>query len=177
MPAVPRSRRPQGRNRGETLLPPLDLALLCAATFANGFLAGGSIDKSLTQLPARRTIGLQAMAAYNRATDMGPGFILYPAFGLGAPALTLAVAALMATGPVVPSSLQLWAAVAAVLSVGHVLTTSRAAPTLLRIRRRIPPEDELRRIYDRFARWQGARAVLPVSTFIATILALAAVGP
>ncbi len=158
------------------MLPALDLALLCAATFANGFLAGGSIDKSLTQLPARHTIGLQAMAAYNRATDMGPGLLLYPGFGLGAPALTIAAAALLATGTPNPSAVEGWALLAAVLSVGHILTTSRAAPTLLRIRRQIPPEDELRRIYDRFARWQGARAVLQVSTFIATILALAAVG-
>ncbi len=158
------------------MVPALELALLAGATFANGFLAGGSIDKSLMQLPARRTIGLRAMAAYNRATDMGPGLILYPAFGLGAPALTIIAAALLATGPAVPAALLLWAAVAAVLSVGHVLTTSRAAPTLLRIRREVPPEEELRRIYDRFARWQGARAVLQVSTFVATILALAAVG-
>ncbi len=158
------------------MLPIPDLALLCAATFANGFLAGGSIDKSLTQLPARHTIGLQAMAAYNRATDLGPGLLLYPAFGLGAPALTIAAAALLATSAPVPSVVQGWALVAAVLSLGHILTTSRAAPTLLRLRREMPPEDDLRRIYDRFARWQGARAVLQVSSFIATILALAAVG-
>ncbi len=158
------------------MVPTIDLGLLCAATFANGFLAGGSIDKSLTQLPARRTLGLPAMAAYNRATDMGPGLILYPAFGLGAPALTIAAAALLAAEPTVPGALQFWILAAAILSAGHVLTTSRAAPTLLRLRRTVPPEEELRRIYDRFARWQGARAVLQVSAFVATILALAAVG-
>ncbi len=154
----------------------LEIALLCAATFTNGFLAGGSIDKSLTQLPARRKIGLQAMAAYNRATDLGPGLVLYPAFGLGAPALTIAAAALIAAGPAVPGTVLAFAIAAAVLSVGHVATTARAAPTLLRIRRIIPPEDELRRIYDRFAFWHGARAVLQVSTFVVTILLLATVG-
>src|SRR2546430_4022751 len=67
-------------------------ALLIAAAIANGLLAGASLDKVLVQLPARRKIGLHAMAEYNRATDLGPGLILYPALGLGAPLLTIAAA-------------------------------------------------------------------------------------
>src|SRR2546421_326770 len=39
----------------------LELALLALALILNGLLAGASLDKAITQLPARRTIGLRAM--------------------------------------------------------------------------------------------------------------------
>src|SRR2546427_8979912 len=44
----------------------LQWSLLAAATIFNGILAGGSLIKSVVELPARRTIGLPAMAAYHR---------------------------------------------------------------------------------------------------------------
>ncbi|TLZ90289.1 MAG: hypothetical protein E6K04_07525, partial [Methanobacteriota archaeon] len=56
----------------------LELALLAVALILNGLLAGASLDKAITQLPARRKIGLRAMAEYHRATDLGPGLFLYP---------------------------------------------------------------------------------------------------
>src|SRR5256885_7650987 len=63
----------------------LELALLALALILNGLLAGASLDKAITQVPARRTIGLRAMAEYHRATDLGPGLFLYPILDLGAP--------------------------------------------------------------------------------------------
>jgi hypothetical protein len=62
-------------------------------------------------------------------------------------------------------------AIGAVLSIGHVITTARAASTLLRLRKGILPEKELSDVYQRFATWSGARSVLQVSTFIVVILA------
>jgi len=41
----------------------LERSLLVAATIVSDILAGGSLIKSVVELPARRTIGLAAMAA------------------------------------------------------------------------------------------------------------------
>src|SRR5881396_3245019 len=65
----------------------LEWGLLVAATVLNGILAGGSLIKSVVELPARRIIGLPAMAAFHRAADLRTGFLIYPALGLGAPAV------------------------------------------------------------------------------------------
>ncbi|TLZ94134.1 MAG: hypothetical protein E6K04_02135, partial [Methanobacteriota archaeon] len=102
----------------------LELALLAVALILNGLLAGASLDKAITQLPARRKIGLRAMAEYHRATDLSPGLFLYPILGLGAPLLTWAAAVALFQGGDVSSAVILWIAVGAVLSIGHVITTA-----------------------------------------------------
>ncbi len=152
----------------------LGSALLIAATIANGLLAGASLDKALVQLPARRKIGLHAMAEFNRSTDLGPGLVLYPALGLGAPLLTIAAAMAVYFGGDESNAGAPWILLGALLSVGHMITTARAAPNLLRLRRSIPADDQLEGLYHRFAGWSGARAVLQVSTFVVVVIALMA---
>src|SRR5207245_6626843 len=82
----------------------LEWSLLVAATLLNGILAGGSLIKSVVELPARRTMGLPAMAAYHRAADLRTGFLIYPALGLGAPALTIALGITFVLDPTVPTT-------------------------------------------------------------------------
>src|SRR5438132_11758996 len=149
----------------------LQLALLAVALILSGLLAGASLDKAITQLPARRKIGLRAMAEYHRATDLGPGLFLYPILGLGAPLLTWAAAVALFQGGDVSSGAILWIAVGAVISIGHVLTTAMAAPNLLRLRKGIPPEKEPGELYRRFGRWAGGRALLQVSTVVVVVIA------
>jgi len=149
-------------------------ALLIAAAIANGLLAGASLDKALVQLPARRKIGLHAMAEYNRATDLGPGLILYPALGLGAPLLTIAAAMAVYFGLDVSNAGVSWILLGALLSVGHMITTAQAAPNLLQLRGSIPADGELEGLYGRFAGWSGVRTLLQVSTFIVVVVALIA---
>src|SRR5437016_6105594 len=98
----------------------LELALLAVALILNGLLAGASLDKAITQLPARRKIGLRAMAEYHRATDLGPGLFWYPILGLGAPLLTLAAAVALLQGGDVSSGAILWIAVGAVLLICNI---------------------------------------------------------
>src|SRR5205809_1399531 len=112
----------------------LELALLAVALILNGLLAGASLDKSITQLPARRKIGLRAMAEYHRATDLGPGLFWYPILGRGAPLRTWAAAVALLQGGDVSSRASLWIAVRADLSIGYVITTAIAAPHLLHLR-------------------------------------------
>src|SRR5437879_11914947 len=110
----------------------LELALLAVALILNGLLAGASLDKAITQLPARRKIGLRAMAEYHRATDLGPGLFLYPILGLGAPLLTWAAAVALFQGGDVSSAVILWIAVGAVLWIGDGFLTEMVARQRLR---------------------------------------------
>src|SRR5437016_11530841 len=106
----------------------LEWGLLVAATLLNGILAGGSLIKSVVELPARRGIGLAAMAAYHRAADLRTGFLIHPALGLGAPALTIALGITFVVDRTSPATSASFAYVAAALSAAHVLATTRAAP-------------------------------------------------
>ena len=151
---------------------PLTIALLVAATAADGILAGASLDQSIKQLPARHRMGMIAFSVYSRASDLGPGIIWYATLGIGAALLTVAaaIAALFqGTAPV-----HAWPiSIAAGLAVLHSLTTSRAAPT--NFKQRGVPNDEaaLATIFKRFERWQTARVSLQALTFAAALWALA----
>src|SRR5438034_1963267 len=155
----------------------LEQALLAATLILNGLLAGASLEKAIIQLPARRKIGLRAMAEYHRATDLGLGLGLffYPPLGLGAPVLTWAAAAALFQGGDVSGGAMTWIGAAAVLSIGHVLTTIGSARNLLRLRKGILPEKDLSDPYQRFATWSGARSFLQVSTFIVVVIAAVSV--
>src|SRR5438309_4238548 len=149
----------------------LALDLLAVALILRGLRAGARLDKAITQIPARREIGLRAMAEYQRASDLSPGLFLSPILGLGAPLLTWAAAVALFQGGDVSSAVILWIAVGAVLSIGHVITTAMAVPNLLRLRKGILPEKELGELYQRFARWSGVRSLLQVSTFMVVVIA------
>ena len=160
-----------------TMTSTLEWSLLVAATLLNGILAGGSLIKSVVELPARRGIGLAAMAAYHRAADLRTGFLIHPALGLGAPALTIALGITFVVDRTSPATSASFAYVAAALSAAHVLATTRAAPNLLRLRSEISEEAILVDIYGGFTRWQTVRALLQIAAFVAVVLSLASLQP
>jgi hypothetical protein len=147
------------------------IALLVAATAADGILAGASLDQSIKQLPARHRMGIIAFSSYSRASDLGPGVIWYAALGIGAALLTLATAiaaffqgaASSHAGPIY---------ITAGLAVLHSLVTTQAAPTNFRQRKVANDEAALTAIFNRFERWQTLRVVLQVLTFAAALWAL-----
>jgi hypothetical protein len=59
--------------------------------------------------------------------------------------------------------------VASVLCVLHLLTTARAAPTMMRVGRSEDREEVIEHLLDRFVRWSWARAILQILT-AATLL-------
>ncbi len=134
----------------------LEWGLLVAATVLNGILAGGSLIKSVVELPARRIIGLPAMAA---------------------PAVTIALGTTFALDRGVSTTAASFAYFAAALSAAHVFATTRAAPNLLILRSGIPEETVLGQVYRGFTQWQTVRAILQVATFLAVVLALASLLP
>jgi hypothetical protein len=75
------------------MLQTFTIALLAAATAADGILAGASLDQSIKQLPARHRMGAIAFSVYSRAADLSPnGIIWYALLGNGAAIFTLATA-------------------------------------------------------------------------------------
>ncbi len=151
--------------------------LAVAATALGGILAGGSFDRAVVQLPAWQRLGAGPWAAYSRLADLRVGVVLYPIVGLGAPILSLAAAAAFFLGGGEPRGAAIPLVSAAALSVGHVFTTSRAAPNMLRLRHTDDP-DIVQRSLSGFERWSAPRAALQVLTFAANLWALVAVlGP
>src|SRR5216684_3411275 len=141
------------------------LVLLGVATVVDGLLAGASVDQSIKQLPARHRIGMRAYSAYSKASDLANGRFLYPALGVGGAALTIA-AAIWALALHLPTGHLAPVLVAGVLSVAHSITTARAAPINWSQRTVDTNEAALALISLRFGRWQAARAVLQVATFL-----------
>ena len=155
----------------------LQWSLLAAATILNGILAGGSLIKSVVELPARRAIGLPAMAAYHRAADLHTGLWVYLALGLAAPALTIALGMAFVIDHAPPVTGASFVYLAAALSLAHIFATTRAAPNLLKLRRGIPEETILAEMYGAFTRWQTVRAILQLAAFVTVVLALASLVP
>jgi hypothetical protein len=131
----------------------------------------------LVQLPARHRLGPVAFAHYARAADLGNGRILYPLLGIGGPVAAwaaLAVAvwsdASASSGPVTPPLV-----VSAVLAVLHLLTTARAAPTLIRVGRTEDRPELLGPLLDRFTWWSWPRGILQALNAVALVWALLAV--
>jgi hypothetical protein len=117
----------------------------------------------------RRVIGPAAYAAYARAADGGNGIAWYATLGAGTAALTLATAA--ATLRAGPSPRARTAAAAAgILSLAHSLTTTKAAPIMLGLRRDDRGSQQLAEALDRFQRWQTIRAILQAATLGASLM-------
>jgi hypothetical protein len=149
------------------------LWLLVAAVLGNGLLVGASLDQTIKQLPTRRRIGVVAFSEYSKAGDLGRGIAWYATLGIGAALLTLGAAVLgLSDRPDGPTAVALWLAL--VLTVAHSLATARAAPTNFSQRAAAGDPARLAAIFDRFERWQTARATLQVLTLLSVTWALAA---
>lgn len=147
------------------------LSTILIATALNGGWAGGSLEASLFKLPARRRIGIVAYAAFARGNDLGNGRVVYPVWAISA-TLIVFIATGVAAVSRASGGLVLPLALASATSIGHFLTTSQAAPTMLSLKN--TPDDEalLKPKLDHFERWQAARATLQVLTFLVLLWAL-----
>ena len=149
----------------------LTLVLIALATVVNGLLAGGSLDKALVQLPARKRMGIVGFAAFSRANDLGNGLVVYPVAGILAALSTLAAAISAYFQGAAPE--QAWPLyVAALLAVLHSFTTARAAPNMLSLRNAGDDGALLTKTLERFTAWHNVRAVLQVLNFVMLVWAL-----
>jgi len=147
--------------------------LVIVALVPNLLLGAGGIDRLIVQVPGWFRIGPVAFARYARATDLGNGLVLYPVLGISAPLLTLAslVVALVQHASTQVTTLLV---VASVLSVLHSITTTQAAPTMMRVGRAGDDEAAIAPLMDRFARISVVRAVLQALTAAVLLWALIA---
>ena len=147
------------------------LALIIAATALNGLLAGMSFDGALVKLPARRRIGAVAYATFARGNDLGNGLWVYPSTAISAAVLTI-LATIVAYAEHASAVLLVPLSIATLISVGHFLATSQAAPIMLRVGKTADDEALLAPLLDRFARWSEVRATLQVLTFFVMLWAV-----
>jgi hypothetical protein len=157
---------------------PLTRRLSVVATALGGILAGASVDRSIVALPAWRRVGARPWATYSRQADLRNGLILYPLLGIGQPLFSIATAVAYrferTNSPTGSAALATYAA--AVLSVGHVFATTRAAPNMLSLRRIDDNDPEsLQEALRRFEQWQVARGSLQALTFAANLWSLVSI--
>src|SRR5436190_23246042 len=111
------------------------IALIVLGAILHLLLSGAAVVRLAVQFPA---IGYRlnpvAFAHWSRAADLGNGLFLYPLLGIGGPLATWA-ALIVAEIAHAPGGVTLPLIAASVLAVLHVLTTTQAAPTMMRIGR------------------------------------------
>jgi hypothetical protein len=151
---------------------PIDITfiLILAATMVTGLIAGASLDKAIVELPARHRMGVVGFAAFSKANDLGNGLIVYPVLGISAALLTI-IASLVAFSQSTPLAHTWPLYISALLAILHSVTTTRAAPNMLKLRQPIGGEAVLTETFNRFAKWHNLRAILQVLNFIMLIWA------
>lgn len=148
--------------------------LLAVTTAVRGFGAGLIYDVALVSLPVRRKIGAIPYTKYAVATLMGNGVRTYGPVSILGALLTLAAA--IAAFAREETALVSWPiAIALIATLLAFLGTFRALPAVLSLR--TAPEDEalLSKTLDRFAYWHTFSTVWQLVSFIALVIALAAV--
>jgi hypothetical protein len=154
--------------------PSVTRSLVAAATALGGIATGTSFDKSIVQLSAWNRVGAEPWATYSREADLRNGLIWYPAMGIGTVLANVAAAIAVHGDPRAPPSAALPSYAAALLAIGHMLATARAAPNMLRVRRTDDP-DSLKAALAGFTRWQAVRTGLDALMFTANLWSLVSV--
>ncbi|MGZ4913217.1 MAG: hypothetical protein ACXV5B_08900 [Halobacteriota archaeon] len=153
---------------------PVTYELLSIAIILNGFLAGLNIDRGLVQMPAWRKTGVRAWAAYSRHADLGNAKYLYPTEAIVGALFTVAAAVSFYFDLTAPASAAdpIYASVA--LAVGGLLTTLKAGPFMLSLRRIGEDASALQKAFEGFRRWGNVRGVCQILAFLVNIWAFVA---
>ncbi len=148
--------------------------LLAIAIILNGFLSGLNIDRAFVQMPAWRKTGVRAWAAYSRHSDLGNARYLYPTEAIVGVLFTVAAAVSFYYDPTAPAAAAVPLYASAVLVAIGLLTTLKAGPFMLSLRRIGDDESALQKAFDGFRRWGNVRGVFQILGFLANIWAFVA---
>ncbi len=155
---------------------PVTRGLVTAATALSGVVAGTTIDTGVVKLPAWRRLGAEAWAGYTRE-ELPISLVWYPVLGVGAVLANVAAAVAVHRDGGAPRSANLPSRAVAVLAIGHLLTTAKAAPNMVRARETQDPAS-LEEALEGFTRWHLARTGIDALTFAANLRSLMSVrGP
>jgi hypothetical protein len=152
---------------------PLTHGLVTAATALSGVVAGTTVDTAIVKLPSWRRLGAAPWAAYTRG-ELPTSLVWYPVLGVGGVLANLAAAVAVHRDGEATRSAALPSRVVALLAIGHLLTTAKAVPHMVRVRE-TDDGDSLQEALEGFTRWNGARAALDTLTFAANLWSLASV--
>jgi hypothetical protein len=146
--------------------------LVVAATMTGG-LFGSLPDRALVATPAWRQLGVQAWADYSRHADLGTGNIVYPIGGILWWALIFAAVVSYRTDCSASRAAGLPIYLAALSSVGAIIATIIAAPTMQRVGSLGNDSAALQSAFDRFTLWGiYVRGAFFAVTFACTVWAL-----
>ncbi len=141
--------------------------LVTAATALSGVVADTTIDTGIVKLPAWRRLGAKSWAGYTRQ-ELPISLVWYPILGIGAVLVNIAAAVAVHRDGGAPSSAVLPSRAAAILTIGHLLTTAKAVPHMVRVRETEDPAS-LGEALEGFARWHLARTGIDTLTFVANL--------
>ena len=151
----------------------LTRGLVTAATAFSGVVAGTTIDTGVVKLPAWRRLGAESWADYTRE-ELPTSLVWYPILGIGAVLVNVAAAIAVHLNGEVTRSAALPSRVVAILAIGHLLTTARAVPHMVRVKETNDPAS-LGEALGSFTRWHLARTGIDALTFAANLWALRSV--
>ncbi len=152
---------------------PVTSGLVSAATALSGLVAGTTIDTAIVKLPAWRRLGAESWASYTRQ-ELPTSLVWYPLLGIGAVLINISAAVAVHRDGEAPRLATVSSRAVAILAIGHLLTTAKAVPHMLRVRETGDP-DSLQEALKSFRRWHLARTGVDALTFAANLRSLTAV--
>jgi hypothetical protein len=148
---------------------------IIAATFVNGLLASGNINRNLVDMPAWRQVGPLGWAAFSRHADLGwRAMMLYPGEAFTGMILSVAAAAMFWRERTAARTAAAPVYAAALLTIGGLLFTIKAAPIMLSVRHLGNDPVGLQRAFDGFEFWGWWRGVCQCAAYLASLWALVA---
>ena len=147
--------------------------LVATATALSGVVAGTTIDTGVVKLPSWHRLGAEPWAAYTRE-ELSTSLVWYPVLGIGGVLDNLAAAVVVHRDGGATRSAALSSRAVALLAIGHLMTTAKAVPHMVRVRE-TDDQASLREALENFTRWNEVRAVLDTLTFAANLWSLTSV--
>lgn len=142
-------------------------ALVLAATAVNSYLAIVGLDRALVAMPAWQKAGPLTWAEFSRYADNGPvALVLYPALAFGGLLLAAAAAVSHHRDKGHPRGASLPIHLALLGTIGGLLASIKAAPTMLAVPDQRDPAS-LQMALDNFQLWGNIRAGFQVLAFAA----------
>ena len=152
---------------------PVTSGLVSAATALSGVVAGTTIDTAIVKLPAWRRLGAESWASYT-SEELPTSLIWYPVLGIGAVLVNISAAVAVHRDRGAPRPATVSSRAVAILAIGHLLTTAKAVPHMMRVRETGDP-DSLQEALKSFRRWHLARTGIDALTFAADLHSLISV--
>lgn len=134
------------------------LLFIIIATIVSGLFGGINLQKLIVELPARKKVGAVTFAKYARASDLGNGLFIYPAFAIIGELITIS-SFLIALSGSLASEITVLLGLASGAGFGVLAMTFFAAPQMLSIGKAEDKEEVLSQLLEKIVLYSWPRAV------------------